>query len=330
MWRQKANRVPELPVDKFQDYYNVIHHRLAQLIVNSQDPNDKIGGILAVERLLTFDSNNATQQTRTSRFVGYLHKALQSNDNDVLVYAAQALGHLVTPGGAFTADVVDSEVKAALEWLTSDRQESRRFAAVLVIRELAKNSPTLLYAYVPQILECIWVGLRDTKVLIRETAAEAVGACFEIISARDATLRQQWFTKMFDELLQGLKVNNIEYIHGSLLTMKALLLEGNMFMHEHYREACDIVLRFRDHREVKIRSQVVTIIPILAGYAPMEFSTTYLHRFMTYLLGQLKRDKERNDAFLAIGKVASAVGSAIAPYLDSILVYVREGLSVKA
>ena len=240
------------------------------------------------------------------------------------------MGHLATPGGALTAELVESEVKSALEWLTSERQESRRFAAVLVVRELAKNTPTLLYAFVPQILECIWVALRDPKVLIRETAAEAVGACLEIISARDATLRQQWFSNMYNEALQGLKANNIDYAHGSLLTIKELLQKGNMFMHDHYRESCEIVLRFKDHREVKIRSQIVIIIPILASYAPMEFSQIYLHKFMTYLLGQLKKDRERNEAFLAIGKVANAVGSGIAPYLDSILVYVRESLSVKA
>lgn len=221
-------------------------------------------------------------------------------------------------------------MKSALEWLQSDRQESRRFAAVLSIRELAKNSPTLLYAFVPQILDCIWVALRDPKVFIRETAAEAVSACFEIISARDSLLKQQWFSRMYEEALQGLKVNNIENIHGSLLTIKELLQKGGMFMHEHYREACEVALRLKDHREAKIRSQIVIIVPILAGYAPTDFQQTYLHKFMVYLQSQLKKDKERDAAFVAIGKIANAVNSGIGAYLDSILVYVREGLSVKA
>ena len=246
------------------------------------------------------------------------------------MYAARALGRLAVPGGALTAELVESEVKSALEWLQSDRQESRRFAAVLTIRELAKNSPTLLYAFVPQILDCIWVALRDPKVLIRETAAEAVGACFEIISARDAQVRQLWFSRMYEEALQGFKASSVEYLHGSLLTIQELLQKGGMFMHEHYREACDIALRLKEHREAKIRSQIVIIIPILAGYAPMEFSQTYLHKFQTHLQGQLKKEKERNAAFKAIGKVANAVGSGIAPYLDGIILSVRQALSVKA
>lgn len=305
-----------------------MNQRIAHFIVTSSDSSEKIGGILAVEQLINFDGDDAAQ--KTTRFAGYLRAALRSNDNTVLVFAARALGRLAIPGGALTAELVESEVRSALEWMQSDRQESRRFAAVLILRDLARNSPTLLYAFVPEIFDCIWAALRDSKVLIRETAAEAIGACFEIISARDAQLRQHWFSRMYEEAQQGLKSGTLEYLHGSLLTMKELLLKGGMFMHDHYREACDVVLRLKDHKEPRIRTQIVVIVPILAAYAPTDFAQTYLHRFMTYLQGQLKKDKERNAAFIAIGKIANAVTSSIGPYLDGIIVFVREGLSVKA
>ncbi len=323
-----TDSIAELPTEKFQDYYNNVNARLSQLIVQSNDTTEKIGGILAIEQLINFDGDDAAQ--KTTRFSSYLRSALRSNDNTVLVYAARALGHLAIPGGALTAELVEAEVSSALEWLQSERQETRRFAAVLIIRELASNSPTLLYAFVPQIFDCILVALRDPKVLIRETAAEAVGACFEIIAARDAHLRQQWFERVYDEALQGFKAPSQDTIHGSLLTLKELLRNGGMFMRDHYREACEITLRLKDHREPRIRALVVIVIPILAGYAPELFTQSYLHKFMIFLQGQLKKDKERNAAFIAIGKIAHAVSSAIAPYLDGIVVFIREGLSVKA
>lgn len=267
---------------------------------------------------------------KTTRFASYLRSALRSNDNAVLVYAARSLGRLAKPGGALTAELVESEIQSALEWLQSERQESRRFAAVLIIRELAKGSPTLLYGFVPQIFELIWVALRDPKVLIRETAAEAVSECFEIIAARDIGVRQLWFARIYEEALQGLKSSNVDWIHGSLLILKELLLKGAMFMNEHYRNACEIVLRLKDHRDPKIRTQVVLTIPVLAAYAPLDFTNNYLHRFMVYLQAQLKRDKERNTAFIAIGKIANAVGAAIGQYLDAIIVHIREGLAMKA
>ncbi|KAK2747845.1 phosphatidylinositol kinase- protein kinase tor1 [Onygenales sp. PD_40] len=318
----------ELAPDKFVEFYNTISQRIAHLIVTGSDANEKIGGLLVLDLLIDFDGLDAAQ--KTTRFASYLRSALRSNDNAVLIYAARSLGRLAKPGGALTAELVESEIQSALEWLQTERQESRRFAAVLVIRELAKGSPTLLYGFVPQIFELIWVALRDPKVLIRETSAEAVSECFEILAARDVQVRQQWFGRIYDESLQGLRSSNVDWIHGSLLTLKELLLKGAMFMNEHYRNTCEIVLRLKDHRDPKIRTQIVLTIPILASYAPLDFTNIYLHRFMIYLQAQLKRDKERNAAFIAIGKIANAVGNSIGQFLDGIIVYIREGLTMKA
>ncbi|KAL3475819.1 armadillo-type protein [Aspergillus californicus] len=318
----------DCPPEKFNEFYNNISQRIAQLVVTGSDAHERIGGLLALDHLIDFDGVDNAQ--KTTRFASYLRSALRSSDITVLVYAARALGRLAKPGGALTAELVESEIQSALEWLQSERQEGRRFAAVLVIRELAKGSPTLLYGFVSQIFELIWVALRDPKVLIRDTAAQAVSECFEIIAARDMQVRQQWFARIYDEALVGLRSSNVEWIHGSLLVLKELLLKGAMFMNEHYRNACEIVLRLKDHRDPKIRTQVVLTIPILASYAPVDFTETYLHRFMVYLQAQLKRDKERNAAFIAIGNIANAVGVAMAQYLDGIIVYIREGLALKS
>nr|QCD64088.1 target of rapamycin [Botrytis cinerea] len=173
-------------------------------------------------------------------------------------------------------------------------------------------------------------GLRDQRLLIRQTAAEAISACFQIIRERDPTLRQTWQAKIYDEAVQGVRQGTVEYIHGSLLVIKELLQQGGMFMHEHYPEVCEIVFRHKDHRDAQIRKTVVMLIPELANYSPTEFAQSYLHRFMVFLSGMLKKDKDRNDAFLAIGNIANAVKSAIASYLDGVLIYVREGLSLKS
>ena len=115
-----------------------------------------------------------------------------------------------------------------------DRQENRRHAAALVLRELAANAPTLIYTYVPQILEMIWVGLRDPKVAIREASAEALSACLQIIHERENSQKQQWYTKIYDEAGRGLKTNNADHIHGSLLAYRELL--------RHAQTVCDCLL----------------------------------------------------------------------------------------
>lgn len=315
---------------EWQAVYRHVVQRASGYANSTTDTPERIGGIHALAALIQFKGDDAA--ARTTRFANILRNVMKGTDTAAMVVAARALGKLATPGNPLTAELVDSEVRYALESLQGDRQENRRFAAVLTLRELADNSPTLLYQYVNAILEVIWVTLRDPKVLIRQSTAQAVSAIFAIIAARDVVLRDQWFTRVYNEISRGFQLNTVETIHGSLLALKELLLKGGMFMQggTRYADACDKIFLYKDHREPLVRQQVTEIIPILAAYYPQEFSGSYLHKFMMHLQGQLKREKDRNPAFVAIGNVASAVGSAIEPYLDGILVYVREGLSLKA
>lgn len=244
--------------------------------------------------------------------------------------AAAALGKLCRPGGSLISELVESEVKTALEWLQNDRIEERRYSAVLVLRELARNAPTLMYQYISTIFTWVWYGLRDPRQQIRETAAETVSACFRIMRERDQRMKQLEMGKIYNEARQGLKNNTVEYIHGSLLVLKELLEQGGMFMQDYYQEACNIVYKHKDNRDAVIRGTVVLLIPDLASYSPADFASGWLRKFMIYLYGMLKKDKERNEAFLAVGNIANSVKSAIAPYLDEVLLHVSEGLSVQS
>lgn len=312
--------------EAFSKYSSEINRRIFDMI-HGNDTNDRIGGIIALDKLIDFEGDDNTQ--KTTRYAHYLRSVIRGNDTSAMGLAAKALGRLATPGGPLTAELVESETRQALEWLSIDRQENRRFAAVLLLRELAKNSPTLFYSYIPQVMELIWVALRDAKVLIREAAAEALSACLEIIYARDVQLRVQWYSKILEEAHGGIKIGTTDAIHGTLLTYRELLLKAGMFMHERYKEVCEIVLRFKDHRDNLIRRSSITLIPILAAYNPEDFVSLYLHKCMLYLQTQLKRERERSVSFLAIGQVAIAVGSNMNPYLDPVLQSIKEGLSVK-
>ncbi|KAK8078846.1 armadillo-type protein [Apiospora phragmitis] len=296
--------------------------------IQSSVPADRLGGVYAMDALADFDAVDAT--IKYTRFMNNLKTILRGQDTVPMQPAAIALGKLCRPGGSLISELVESEVKTSLEWLQSDRVEEKRYSAVLVLRELARNSPTLMYQYVGLIFELVWVGLRDPRQLIRVASGETVCACFRIIRERDQEMKSGWMHKMYNEMISGLKINTIESVHGSLLVLKELLEQGGMFMQDHYMEACEIVYRHRDHRDTIIRKTVVVLTPDLANYAPSEFSHQYLHKFMVYLSGMLKKDKERNDAFLAIGNIANSVKSAIAPYLDGVLIYVREGLSIQS
>ena len=96
-----------------------------------------------------------------------------------------------------------------------------------------------------------------------------------------------------------------------------------------YKEICELILKYKDHRDVLIRKTVIQIIPALATFETDTFVSNYLNSAMNHLLGQLKKEKDRSGAFIAVGKVAIAVGSRIGIYLDPILQTIKEGLSIK-
>ena len=100
-------------------------------------------------------------------------------------------------------------------------------------------------------------------------------------------------------------------------------------MKDQYQDVCELVLRYKEHRDNLIRRTVIALIPTLATYDPQLFSTLYLHKAMGHLLGQLKKDRDRSTSFVAIGHVATAVESEMKPFLDQILASIKEGLLLK-
>jgi FKBP12-rapamycin complex-associated protein len=58
------------------------------------------------------------------------------------------------------------QVKRALEWLENERADSRRFAACLILTQMADNAPTVFNVQVPGFIHAIWFGLRDPKVSV--------------------------------------------------------------------------------------------------------------------------------------------------------------------
>ena len=325
---RSPNQGLDLSPEQFTTFYGAVNTKITQLITHGNDTHERLGGIYALDALVDFEGVDVA--AKYTRFTQNLKTILRGKDINPMQHAAVALGKLCRPGGAMISELVDSEVNTALEWLQNDRIEERRYGAVLVLRELARNAPTLMYQYIPSVFELVWEGLRDIRQLIRVTSAETVSACFRIIRERDQEMKQIWMGKIYEQTKAGLKSTTVESVHASLLVLKELLEQGGMFMQEYYHQACEIVFKHKDHRDPTVRRTVVLLIPDLASYAPTEFAREWLHKFMLYLSGMLKKDKERNDAFLAIGNIANSVKSSIAPYLDSVLIYVREGLSLQS
>lgn len=66
------------------------------------------------------------------------------------------------------------QIRIALDWLRVERSEQLRYAAVLILRQMAANAPAVFNVFVRHFIDVIWAGLRDSKLLVREAATDAL------------------------------------------------------------------------------------------------------------------------------------------------------------
>ena len=147
-----------------------------------------------------------------------------------MLVASKTLGQIAEIGGAvFGERFMDKEVPAAVEMLQADKQDSPRYAGVLILKELARNSPTYFHPHIGLVFDKILIPLRDARLIVREGAAELLAACLEIVTQRERqSSRSPYLSKILQDAQQGLKMSQPEIIHGSLLTYRELLLHGSM------------------------------------------------------------------------------------------------------
>ena len=290
---------------------------------NSPDTSRRLGAVLAIDELVTMKAAVGDDAARTAHFSGMLRRLFEdSQDPALLEAAAQTLGRLVRGGGPMVADVVERQVRDALPWLSPrlEPSEARRYAAALVLRELAAAAPAVFNVHVRAFIDGVWGGLRDPKLRVREASVAALQQVLVLVEKRETRYRVQWYYALFGGTVRALgrdprtgAMPAAEAIHGALLTLGELLRHTGEFLLARYREVVETVLRFKDSREKLIRRAVVALLPRLAAFAPERFAQDYLARCIAHLLAVLRHPGERGAAFGALADMATglaAVGCA--------------------
>lgn len=184
----------------------------------------------AVDSLLEVPGDETIESKRNLfRFYNYVKNLLPHYDVNIMLQASKTLGNIARIGGAaFGEQFLNKELPAAIILLEGDRQELPRYAGVLILKELARNSPVYFHAHISLVFEKILMPLRDPRVIVREGAAELLAACLEIVDKRERGSRSPYLLRIFQDAQNGLKTAQPHIIHGSLLTYRELLLHGGM------------------------------------------------------------------------------------------------------
>lgn len=312
--------------EAFSRFMDQLYDRISTLL-ESSDVAENLGALRAIDELI--DVALGENASKVSRFSSYMRTVFEAKrDPEILVIASRVLGHLARAGGAMTADEVERQVKIALDWLRGNRVEYRRFAAVLILKEMAENASTVFNVHVPEFVDAIWVALRDPALPVRERAVEALRACLRVIEKRETRWRVQWYYRMFEATQDGLGKNApVHSIHGSLLAVGELLRNTGEFMMSRYREVAEIVLRYLEHRDRLVRLSITSLLPRIAHFLRDRFVTNYLTICMDHILSVLKTPQDRDSGFIALGEMAGALDGELIHYLPTITTHLREAIA---
>ncbi|KAB2050892.1 hypothetical protein ES319_A12G018000v1 [Gossypium barbadense] len=316
----------ELSGEAFSRFMDQLYDRISSLL-ESNDVAQNMGALRAIDELI--DVALGENASKVSKFSNYMRTVFEvKRDPEILILASKVLGHLARAGGAMTADEVEFQVKTALEWLRGERIEYHRFAAVLILKEMAENASTVFNVHVPEFVDAIWVALRDPTLAVREHAVEALRACLRVIEKRETRWRVQWYYRMFEATQDGLGKNApIHSIHGSLLAVGELLRNTGEFMMSRYREVAEIVLRYLEHRDRLVRLSITSLLPRIAHFLRDRFVTNYLTICMNHILAVLRIPAERASGFIALGEMAGALDGELVHYLPTITSHLRDAIA---
>ncbi|KAH7665067.1 Non-specific serine/threonine protein kinase protein [Dioscorea alata] len=324
--RHVEEEARELSGEAFSRFMDQLYDRISFLL-ESNDFAENLGALRAIDELI--DVTLGESASKVSKFSSYMRTVFEvKRDPEILILASRVLGHLARAGGAMTADEVERQIKNALDWLRGDRIEYRRFAAVLILKEMAENASTVFNVHVPEFVDAIWVALRDPTLAVRERAVEALRACLRVIEKRETRWRVQWYYRMCEAAQVGLGKNaSVHSIHGSLLAVGELLRNTGEFMMSRYREVADIVLKYLEHRDRLVRLSITSLLPRIAHFLRDRFVTNYLKICMDHILAVLRNPAERASGFIALGEMAGALDGELIPYLPTITLHLRDAIA---
>ncbi|KAJ1919293.1 phosphatidylinositol kinase- protein kinase tor1 [Mycoemilia scoparia] len=303
-------------------YENVINAMIQslKLYTSRSDLKSKLTTVGILSVLVMQESLDDAQFERMANLLHYL---LGYSDMVINREVVDIFGHLLRKTGAMANASLDTEIKRCLEWLQGEKNEYRILTALLFIKTCCQRSQSFTNNYVPQILDSLPPLIKDPKKDVRITAVEALSACLKLIAPRESQTKTQWFTQLYVDAMQNLRSETVEGQHAALLVFRELISHSGMFMRSRFVETTEVLLRYKDSKDLDIRKLVMDMLPKFAQYYPSEFIRprgpnvdSFLQQSCNWLIELNNYDKVRPYAFASLAGLADACKSDFKPFLE--------------
>lgn len=286
----------ETPAELFSKSLNEISRRLFELI-HSNSMHDRLGAVLGISNIVDCDLEELFSSL--PRYANYLRVVLPSKDIFLMREAAHCLGKIFSKGGASVTEMIDFELNRVFQWL-SDKTETNQLAACFVLESIMLHSTGLSVLYISKIFDAIWTLMKETKSsAIQESSSKVLIILLKLVSSKyEANGRvafiQRVLNEITDELVHSSSQNSLQ---GSLIILKDLLKFSDDVLNQNLSlELIDILVQLLNHKSSIIRCLALDIIPDIAAFIPTLFVLKYLSSWISFLVDNLKRDKDRGQS----------------------------------
>ncbi|XP_022685874.1 serine/threonine-protein kinase mTOR-like [Varroa jacobsoni] len=248
-----------LPQEEVSAFVSEFRDHIFKMVSHPEN-HQKRGAMQAIMALIQI-SDLAT----IAHYSSYIKTAQQSNDVDVIVQAAKALGMLVQ---SYTSNAAkpyyETQVQASFDTLMSLETDKDMppsnvapMSAVLVLKELATVNPTFFSKFLGRFFDTIFLPIEHPQTELRQNAVQALSAIFRIIVVREPRERQRlpYYDHCLDKVLAALAdtspqkdvgptskgLNRENLIHGNLLVLNELFRFSNLEWEQKMNKVEDIV-----------------------------------------------------------------------------------------
>eukprot|EP01155_Anaeramoeba_flamelloides_P010135 Anaeramoba_flamelloidesa2954_11.p1 GENE.a2954_11~~a2954_11.p1 ORF type:complete len:247 (-),score=52.31 a2954_11:24-764(-) len=189
----------KLPLTELQLFLEELKRQI-YVLIRSTVANEKIGGILIFDQLI--QSKIEENSSNITRCANYLKNVLTINNQFVVETATMVLRNLVMVTETLNPPFVEKHLKSALEWIKPDCPNLRKYATLIVFKELIEPAPLNVLNHFQDFYELLIHCVVSEKRTLQRVANETLRCCLVLLSQKGHSIRLKVLNDLYSFSLQ--------------------------------------------------------------------------------------------------------------------------------
>ena len=160
-------------------------------------------------------------------------------------------------GSSYLSEFIESVLNDSFNNLQHSKDEIKRILSLLVLKEVADNSPTHFYQHIQPFQDSILEPLRDRQILIRQAAGEALSACLLLMQQRENQKKNDFYYRFLSLIQELPKDGKNESIHGYLIAINSFLNNSMEFCGSSIDSIYSTIQSYFNTKEVYIKITII-------------------------------------------------------------------------